>query len=154
MICSIYCGHGCLSFVSVVRSLRRADHPSRGALPSVVCLSVILKALFTFHNDALNYKITVILKQLKFRRSFRHISVHAGTIIREPLLCLAKTTVVVQQVGMVPWHWPRHKRRGYWTTTVVLAKHKSGPLMMVPTWTETCWSERRNFNCFNIPVIL
>ena len=37
---------GCLSVVSVVcvfryRSLRRADHSSRGVLPSAVCLSVI-----------------------------------------------------------------------------------------------------------------
>jgi hypothetical protein len=80
-----------------------------------------VKALFIFHNDAHNYKITGILKQ---------------------------------QVGMLPWHWRRHKRRGYRTTTVVLAKHKNGSLMMVPAWTETCRSERRNFNCFNIPVIL
>ena len=37
---------GCLSLVSVVccqRSLRRADHSSRGVLPSVVCLSVIVR---------------------------------------------------------------------------------------------------------------
>jgi hypothetical protein len=54
-----------------------------------------IKALFNFHNDAHNYKITGILKQLKFQRSLRHVSVHAGTIIREPFLCLAKTTVVV-----------------------------------------------------------
>ena len=38
-------GHGCLSVVSVVRyrSLRWADHSSREVLPSVVCLSVIVK---------------------------------------------------------------------------------------------------------------
>ena len=41
-------GYGCLSVVSVVccqveRPLSRADHSSRGFLPSVVCLSVILK---------------------------------------------------------------------------------------------------------------
>jgi hypothetical protein len=30
-------------FVVRQRSLRRADHSSRGALPSVVCLSVIVK---------------------------------------------------------------------------------------------------------------
>jgi hypothetical protein len=41
------------------------------------------------------YKITGILKQSKFRHSLRHVSVHAGTIIREPFLCTAKTTVVV-----------------------------------------------------------
>jgi hypothetical protein len=40
--------HGCLSVVSVVccqveRSLRRADHSSKGVLPTVVGLSVILK---------------------------------------------------------------------------------------------------------------
>jgi len=34
-------GHGCLSVVSVVNwSLRRADHPSRGVLPTVVCRRV------------------------------------------------------------------------------------------------------------------
>jgi hypothetical protein len=41
-------GHGCLSLLSVEcgqveRSLRRADHSSRGVLPSVVCLCVIVK---------------------------------------------------------------------------------------------------------------
>ena len=39
-------GHECLFVVSVVccqRSLHRADHSSRGVLPSVVCLSVIVK---------------------------------------------------------------------------------------------------------------
>ena len=35
--------------------------------------------------DAHNYKIIGILKQLKFRLSLRHVSVHAGTIIRELL---------------------------------------------------------------------
>jgi hypothetical protein len=58
-----------------------------------------------------------------------------------------------QQASMLPWHWPRHIRRGYRIITVVLAKHKNGSLMMVPTWTETCRSDRWNF-CFNIPVIL
>jgi hypothetical protein len=32
-----------------------------------------------FRNDAHNYKITGILKLLKFRRSLRHVSVHAGS---------------------------------------------------------------------------
>jgi len=39
-------GQGCLSLVNVVcyqMSLRRAYHSSRGVLPSVVCLSVIVK---------------------------------------------------------------------------------------------------------------
>jgi hypothetical protein len=71
----------------------------------VPCINNI-KALFIFHNDAHNYKITGILKQLKFRRSLRHFSAHAGTISREPFLCLAKTTVMVQfpriTVGMLP----------------------------------------------------
>jgi hypothetical protein len=34
---------------------------------------------------------------------------------------------VTEQVGMLPWHWPRHKRRGYRAITVVLAKHKVAP---------------------------
>jgi hypothetical protein len=33
-----------------------------------------------------------------------------------------------QQAGMLPWHWPRHKRRGYRNITVVLAKQKMAPL--------------------------
>jgi hypothetical protein len=53
------------------------------------------KHVLLFHNDAHNYKITGILKQSKFRRSIRHVSVHAGAIIKEPFLCLAKTTVMV-----------------------------------------------------------
>jgi hypothetical protein len=36
-----------------------------------------------FQTDAHNYKIIGILKQLKFGLSLRHVSVHAGTIIRE-----------------------------------------------------------------------
>lgn len=40
-------GHGCLSLMCVVRCevkfLRRADHSSRVALPTVLCLSVIEK---------------------------------------------------------------------------------------------------------------
>jgi hypothetical protein len=47
--------------------------------------------------------------------------------------------------GMLPWHWPRHERRGYRIITVVLAEHKNGSMMMFPTWTETCGSDRRNF---------
>ena len=35
-----------------------------------------------FQTDAHNYKIIGILKQLKFRISLRHVSVHAGTIFR------------------------------------------------------------------------
>jgi hypothetical protein len=35
--------------------------------------------------DAHDYKIIGILKQLKFRVSLQHVSVHAGTIIRELL---------------------------------------------------------------------
>jgi hypothetical protein len=57
--------------------------------------STVSKNFLFFHNYAHNYKITGILKQLKFLRSLRHVSVLAGTIIREPFLCLAKTTVMV-----------------------------------------------------------
>ena len=42
-----------------------------------------IKALFIIPTDAHNYKITGMLKQLKFRQLFRHVSVHARTIIRE-----------------------------------------------------------------------
>ena len=46
------------------------------------CINSI-KALFIISTDAQNYKITGMLKQLKFRQFHRHVSVHAGTIIRE-----------------------------------------------------------------------
>jgi hypothetical protein len=60
----------------------------------VPCINSI-KALLLFHNYAHNHKITGILKQLKILRSLRHVSVHVGTNIREPFLCLAKTTVMI-----------------------------------------------------------
>jgi hypothetical protein len=69
----------------------------------VPCINSI-KALLLFHNDAHNHKITVILKQLKIPRSLRHVSVHVGTIIREPFLCLAKTIVMIL--------YPRRSRSG------------------------------------------
>jgi hypothetical protein len=62
--------------------------------------STVSKHFLFFHNGAHNCKITGILKQLKFRRSLQHVLVHSGTIIREPFLCLAKTTVMVL--------YPRH----------------------------------------------
>ena len=46
------------------------------------CINSI-KALFIIPTDAHNYKITGMLKQLKFRQLLRHVSVHAGTIIRD-----------------------------------------------------------------------
>ena len=39
--------------------------------------------ILLLQTDANNYKILGILKQLKFRLSLRHVSVHAGTIFRE-----------------------------------------------------------------------
>jgi hypothetical protein len=42
-----------------------------------------IKELFIVPTDAHNYKIIGILKQLKFRQLLQHVSVHAGTIIRE-----------------------------------------------------------------------
>jgi len=49
----------------------------------VPCFNSI-KALFYYPKLIThNYKIIGILKQLKFRLSLRHVSVHAGTIIRE-----------------------------------------------------------------------
>ena len=51
----------------------------------VVCSNNLnfIKALFIIPTDAHNYKIIGMLKQLKFRQLLRHVSVHAGTIIRE-----------------------------------------------------------------------
>jgi hypothetical protein len=54
---------------------------------------VFSKALFIIPTDAHNYKITGMLKQLKFQSSLRHVSVHTGNIIREPVLCLAKNYI-------------------------------------------------------------
>ena len=48
------------------------------------CINSI-KALFINPTDAHSYKITGMLKQLKFSQLLRHVSVHSGTIIREPL---------------------------------------------------------------------
>jgi len=41
------------------------------------------KHTFIVPTEAHNYKIIGMLKQLKFRHFFRHVSVQAGTIIRE-----------------------------------------------------------------------
>jgi hypothetical protein len=43
-----------------------------------------VKALFIIPSDAHNYKITGMLKQLKFPQLPRHVSVQSGTIITEP----------------------------------------------------------------------
>jgi len=51
--------------------------------------SILLKCLqfqstfFINPTDTQNYKITGMLKQLKFPQLLRHVSVHSGTIIRE-----------------------------------------------------------------------
>jgi hypothetical protein len=45
--------------------------------------STVLRRFLLLQTDEHNYKIIVILKQLKFRLSLRHVSVHAGTIFRE-----------------------------------------------------------------------
>jgi len=43
----------------------------------------ITKHFFTNPTDAHNYKITGMLKQLKFPQLLRHVLVQSGTIIRE-----------------------------------------------------------------------
>ena len=48
-----------------------------------------------FQTDAHNYKIIGIFKQLKFRLSLRHVSVHAGTI---------KCVVRVQHTCTTGWY--------------------------------------------------
>jgi hypothetical protein len=56
------------------------------------CINSI-KERFTIPTDAHYYKITAMLKT-KFRQLLRHVSVHAGTFIRErkflPLPCIAR----------------------------------------------------------------
>jgi hypothetical protein len=80
------------AYVNVNRSIQTTDDVAKHRISARFNKCVAKHFLFV-HNDAHNYKITGILKQLKFRRSLRHVSVHAGTVIREPFLCLAKTTV-------------------------------------------------------------
>ena len=46
------------------------------------CINSI-KAIFINQTDAHIYKITGMLKQLKFPQLLRHVSVHSGTINRE-----------------------------------------------------------------------
>jgi hypothetical protein len=94
----------------------------------VPCINNI-KALFIFHNDAHNYKIAGILKPLKFRRSVRHVSVHAGTIIREPFLCLAKTSVMVL--------YPRRLWRGQCHGSIL-----------------TCCADVRHTVCVHTPTVM
>jgi hypothetical protein len=42
-----------------------------------------IKALFINPTDAHNYKITGMLKQLKFPQFLRHVSVQSGAVIKE-----------------------------------------------------------------------
>jgi hypothetical protein len=100
------------------------------------------KALLLFHNDAHNHKITGILKQLKFRRSLRHGSVHVGTIIRESFSCLDKTTVMIL--------YPRRSWRGQCHGSIPACC--AGVRYSVEK--RTVGATVGIFNCFNIPVIL
>jgi hypothetical protein len=67
-----------------------------------VCIAVkfliytIIKALVMLPTYAHRYKITGILKQLKFRQLLRHVSVHVGTIIRELFRALLKLQLKLQ----------------------------------------------------------
>ena len=61
--------------------------------------------ILLLQTDAHNYKIIGILKQLKFRLSLRHVSVHAGTIIRElfrAVPCSTAYSTLAQPAGMPP----------------------------------------------------
>ena len=51
--------------------------------------------ILLLQTDAHNYKIIGILKQLKFRLSLRHVSVHAGNHLQGAVSCLAKTTNMI-----------------------------------------------------------
>jgi len=55
------------------------NQAGEGCLPRNKEIATIL----LLQTDAYNYKIIGILKQLEFRLSLRHVSVHAGTIFRE-----------------------------------------------------------------------
>jgi hypothetical protein len=46
------------------------------------CINII-KAPFIIPTDAHNYKITGMLKQLKFPQLLRHVSIQSGAIMRE-----------------------------------------------------------------------
>jgi hypothetical protein len=45
--------------------------------------STVSKHFFIIPTDAHNYKLTGILKQLKFPQLLKHVSVQSGTIIKE-----------------------------------------------------------------------
>ena len=59
-------------------------HPCNYNVSSCLhCASTVSRHFFINPTDAHNYKITGMLKQLKFPQLLRHVSVHSGTIIRE-----------------------------------------------------------------------
>jgi hypothetical protein len=58
--------------------------------------SIVSKHFLFFQLDAHRYKITEILKQSKFWQLLRHVSVHAGTIIRELFRALLKLQLKLQ----------------------------------------------------------
>jgi len=53
------------------------------ASSSIINIDNVTKTQFIIPNDAHDYKIIGMLKELKFRQLLRCVSVHAGTIIRE-----------------------------------------------------------------------
>jgi hypothetical protein len=71
------CGSG------TIRNGSRACNVDRNKSLSVLKTCSCIKALFIIPTNVHNYKITGMLKQLKFRQLLLHVSVHAGTIIRE-----------------------------------------------------------------------
>ena len=75
------------SFLFVILRTRLTTH--RVLRTVYLCLHVCTvhqqyhSTFLLLQTDAHNYKIIGILKQLKFRLSLPHVSVHAGTIFRE-----------------------------------------------------------------------
>ena len=64
---------------ALVGAMKVIDYNNARWKPEISVLDTIL----LLQTDAHNYKIIGILKQLKFRLSLRHVSIHAETIFRE-----------------------------------------------------------------------
>jgi len=58
----------------------------KGVAKNNVNIILVPTHFFINPTEAHNYKITGMLRQLKFPQLLRHVSVHSGTIIRELFL--------------------------------------------------------------------
>ena len=71
------CIDACLLWIlCVVRYLRRADHPSRGVLPSVACLSVIVKLRHWRRPAPLGVVVPWVKKKISSREVYTNTNTH------------------------------------------------------------------------------